>query len=557
MLVISYARQDAAVVHRLHDDLEQAHLGSWFDQDLQGGQQWWDAILARIRDCDLFVFALSPTSVQSKACCAELSYATALHKPILPVMVRTVNVDLAPDPIGATQIVDYRKRTPETVIDLVAAAARELSPPLPDELPEPPGPPIADLGPVRDRLAADHLDFAAQQVLAAELKRLAADPDLHQTLGEMAEQFLRRADLAVAVKQDLDALVASLPQAEGVAEAWGPGSGEPERSLADLGPDTVDLLRSLVTHIRSGRCTPIIGSGMTDSLIGPRRMLSREWAESFDFPTQRRRADDLPGAAQFITVMTDADTLRSTLAAHVASHVRDRYEVLLGDEPGDDPGALVRAAWLAQRGVIEADPHAVLARLPCPIYVVAHPWDLMAEALRHEGRDPVVDLCRWRPDVHDWPRSVWDGEPDYVPTVDRPLVYHVFGTMDVPESLVLSEDDYFDFLISVTEDHRLVPTELRSVLADSALLLIGFGLRHWDTRVLLRTLVSQEGSHRLAKYTHVAAQLERRSAGASPGRERRYLERLFGKRRTPSIDIFWGSVAEFAADLAEIWETTQ
>ena len=72
-------------------------------------------------------------------------------------------------------------------------------------------------------------------------------------------------------------------------------------------------------------------------------------------------------------------------------------------------------------------------------------------------------------------------------------------------------------------------------------------------RVLLRTLVSQEGAHKLSKYTHVAAQLDLATVWSRrPGR-RAYLERYFAKFREPSIDIFWGSVEEFAADLAAIW----
>jgi hypothetical protein len=85
------------------------------------------------------------------------------------------------------------------------------------------------------------------------------------------------------------------------------------------------------------------------------------------------------------------------------------------------------------------------------------------------------------------------------------------------------------------------------------LLLLGFGLEERDVRVLLRTLVSQEGAHKLNKYTHVAAQLDLRGGVVSPARAQRYLERYFAKFRQPSIDIFWGSVEEFAADLAEIW----
>jgi hypothetical protein len=48
----------------------------------------------------------------------------------------------------------------------------------------------------------------------------------------------------------------------------------------------------------------------------------------------------------------------------------------------------------------------------------------------------------------------------------------------------------------------------------------------------------------------VAAQVDISSEVLSPERARRYLERYFGKVRQPSIDIYWGTVEEFAAGLA-------
>jgi hypothetical protein len=118
--------------------------------------------------------------------------------------------------------------------------------------------------------------------------------------------------------------------------------------------------------------------------------------------------------------------------------------------------------------------------------------------------------------------------------------------------LVITEDDYMEFLIRVAEDKSLVPPPVRAALTDSALLLLGFNLRDYDVRVLLRTLVSREGAQRLYRYTHVAAQVDPSADVLSPERARRYLERYFGKFRQPPIDIYWGTVDEFAADLSAV-----
>jgi hypothetical protein len=253
--------------------------------------------------------------------------------------------------------------------------------------------------------------------------------------------------------------------------------------------------------------------------------------------------------AKFVAVMTDPDTLRSSLRDFYREQLHRRYPGVLSVDRDTRLDTLIREAWLHDRSSQPDDVHTVLATLPCPVYVTAHPANLLVEALRQRGRDPVVEVCQWRPDAYNRPDSVWDREPDFRPDEDRPLVYHVFGNLDVPESIVLTEDDYLDFLTSVAENPGLIPLAVRDALADSALLLIGFRLDEWDVRVLLRSLVGQQGSRRLSRYRHVAAQIELTDEVTAPVRARRFLERYFSTYRQPPIDIFWGSTDDFASAL--------
>ena len=78
---ISYARQDQAAVEALNADLERARVHVWMDEELTGGESWWDTILEQIRSCDLYIFALSPNSLRSRACKAELEYAISAKSP--------------------------------------------------------------------------------------------------------------------------------------------------------------------------------------------------------------------------------------------------------------------------------------------------------------------------------------------------------------------------------------------------------------------------------------------------------------------------------------------
>ncbi len=294
---------------------------------------------------------------------------------------------------------------------------------------------------------------------------------------------------------------------------------------------------------------------MTDSLVGTRRQIAQDFAQYFDFPLARHQQEDMPQVAQFVTVMTNAETLRSRLRQHLAIQLQRHLngEHTLTDEY--EFGSLAELfvdTWSRLRSGIESDPHSVLARLPCPVFVTGHPASLIGAALREAGKEPVEEVCRWRPDVYDWPMSIFEAEPGYVPSANRPLVFHVFGRLEVPDSLVITEDDYMEFMIRTAEDKSLIPPSVRVALADSALLLLGFNLQDYDVRVLLRTLVGQEGAQRLHRYTHVAAQVDPTADVLSPDRARRYLERYFGKFRQPSIDIYWGTVDEFAADLSAV-----
>ena len=544
---ISYARRDEAVAVSLHSDVERAVSSAFMDRDIEGGQLWWDVILERIRACELFVFAVSPDALLSRACQAELSYAVALGRTVLPVLVRTVNLENLPESLGRLQIVDYRTRTPESAMALTLAVshAAPAGPP-PDPLPIPPPAPMASLGPCRDAITRASLSYEDQVNLLNELRQHGDNPDERTAVLGLLQQLRSRADIVESVALDAKALIERLAAQERTERQTDDGGGSPRARRGE----SLDLLRSLMTHSSTGRLTPILGLGVTDSLVGSARELTEEWARLFEFPADEREPTDLAQVAQFIAVMSDETTLRSSLVRYLEDQIARRFPAIAAEHRNADLRDVLRAAWDAQRTSSAADPHMVVASLPCPIFITAHPANLLADALTVEGKEPVVDLCRWRPGVYDWPESPLSADPGYVPSVERPLVFHIFGHAGAPDSLVLTEDDFLGYLISVTEDKSLVPLPVRGALADSSLLLLGVELDTWAARILLLTLINREGAFKLQRYTHVAAQVAPGQNVTSPERARRYLERYFSKVRRPAIDIYWGTVSEFVADLA-------
>ena len=79
-LFISYSREDVAAVGELEGDLEAAGHAVFRDEELSGGQHWWERLLGEIRECDVFVFALSRTSLTSRPCQLEYGYAHDLGR---------------------------------------------------------------------------------------------------------------------------------------------------------------------------------------------------------------------------------------------------------------------------------------------------------------------------------------------------------------------------------------------------------------------------------------------------------------------------------------------
>lgn len=538
---VSYSVRDHEMVDRLQADIAGLGHEVWRDTNLVGGQTWWDVICAEIRAADVFVFVVSTTSVRSRYCLAELGYAVSVGCHLLPVKIVEAKNDALPAAVRNRHWVDYRDRSADAAFALGRSFEQLASAPQtrPDARPVAPPVPVEDLLALRDRAMAPALTFEQQRSIVREIAdRFEGCEDI---LADVVRQMRDRDDLTEHAAQDLDELIDRVP----------------DRSTS--GTAGRNLLRGLITFIESQRFTPILGTGVTDSLVGSRRQLAREFASSFEFPMSPHLRDDLPQVAQYVNVMAGEETLRATLHRQMAVQLYTAVDSTTPPPPPSVTRGLALDTLFAEvwdgRSKERPDPHAVLAELPCPIYVTAHPAQLLEHALRAAGKDPVSDMCRWRRDVDEWPESPLGSltEPRYIPTVEQPLVFHVFGRLDHPQSLVLTEDDYFEFLIGVSEDRELIPPVVKRALVDSALLLLGFRLDDWDSRTLWRALVRQEGGARRKHYKHVAAQVDLAGTVVAPDDARLYLSEYFGKLSHPPLDIFWGRVDELTTLLHNLW----
>jgi hypothetical protein len=314
--------------------------------------------------------------------------------------------------------------------------------------------------------------------------------------------------------------------------------------------EVFDKWPALFADIRQGRCTPILGPGLNDGLIGTREEIAWKWAGTYHFPLAPHDRYDLANVAQYLATSLNYRFPRESLREYLRAELLERYD-LAGEMKDASLDELVKAAGERRRAVDPAEPHAALAALPFPIYVTSNPADLLPAALVVQGKDPQVELCRWSDEI-DWPRSLYDMMPDYRPEVGKPLVYHLFGHLAHPDTVALTQDDYEDFLIGVTSNRDLIPAVVRRALSDSALLFLGYRIDQVDFRVLFRSLMRQQGRGRRRRYAHVAVQVDpEESTTLEPERARRYMQEYFG---VADISIYWGSVESFVRELQRRWE---
>ncbi len=214
MLFVSHASQDRSAIDGLLAVLRRTGREVWLDDELGGGEAWWQSILEKIRDSKVFIIALSNNALASKPCAAELRYAQALRRPILPVQIGSVD-SVRVTPLAATHIIDFRNPFPDNEIRLLAAVqkCRAQCGPLPEVLPEEPEVPFAYLMRMASVLSHPALSHHDQAGLVLELRhKLAedcADPAALRDIVRLLYLLRDRPDVTWRIRGEVDALLSA------------------------------------------------------------------------------------------------------------------------------------------------------------------------------------------------------------------------------------------------------------------------------------------------------------------------------------------------------------
>jgi hypothetical protein len=219
-IFISYSSQDRTSLEALTTALKRAQQKVWFDQELGGGDAWWNAILEQIRSSDVFIVALSNNWLQSKPSQAELRYAQALNRPILPVKVGPVD-SVRVNPVSTLQIIDYQNPTVDAGIQLVTAihAMRDKAPPLPSPLPDEPPVPFGYIMKLGNTLSEKELSPQNQLQLLVELRsgldEDGDDPSARSDIAQLLRMLRMRHDVTYRTRTEIDNVLAEIEAKDG------------------------------------------------------------------------------------------------------------------------------------------------------------------------------------------------------------------------------------------------------------------------------------------------------------------------------------------------------
>jgi hypothetical protein len=280
--------------------------------------------------------------------------------------------------------------------------------------------------------------------------------------------------------------------------------------------------KRLLRRIQSGKCTPLLGAGACYGALPLGADVAEDLAKRYDYPFPDR---DLVRVAQYAAIQSDPNAPKE-----------DVVEILQAAGPP-------KYAQPPQFGA-DGEPHGVLASLPLPIYITTNYDDFMVRALKWKQKDARREICRWQ-DVLEHVPSIFEQEPNYKPTPANPLVFHLHGAMDVPESLVLTEDDYLSFLARMASKEELLPDVVQQAFAATTFVFIGYRMGDWNFRVLFQALRARQ------QFSSIIVMKPLEESDANRAAQHAYFEKYFAALE---MKIFWGTARQFGTELQQRWQ---
>lgn len=283
-------------------------------------------------------------------------------------------------------------------------------------------------------------------------------------------------------------------------------------------PQTSGLSEQILRYFRKGKVVPIIGPGIwkgnadvpdlfpTHAETASFLALTLHEDPTFTETKRHYQNSDLPHIARLYGIAKESD-----YAPHedvVALYRNELCKRFGGTDSGlaEQPLSTVVSELAPERFKQDpSEPHKLLARLMrlgCKTFITTNCDSFLYEALCREAKAQNKSVeprlrCYWfTEETSEYPAT----------TPDNPFVFHLYGFDEEPASLVLTEDNYLEFLRSLAQDwyqnlsadvRPRIPTYVQSALSSSMLLFLGFDLSSLDFRILFKGLVERINPERI------------------------------------------------------------
>jgi hypothetical protein len=299
---------------------------------------------------------------------------------------------------------------------------------------------------------------------------------------------------------------------------------------------------NLLLAIANKKCIPLIGDSSLEyfNQINNKEFLTNNelaelWAKDFDYPLEPPY--QLPKVAQFLAIKEADETFPKITISNllkerkISTFDSDKYK---------------------------SSPHSILADLHLPIYITTNYDLMMEEALKIQGKEPRSEICRWNDELRNVELipTVFDKKTNYVPKPSTPLVYHFHGSIDFPASIVLTERDFFEFVINTNREKEqdIIPAFLRREIVNSSLLFMGYSLEDIVFRSIFQGALSFMSTAPRNTNNIAVIQLPfNQNDILKKQKVQEYLEKYTAKMF--KIVVYWGDTNDFIEELQIKWKT--
>jgi hypothetical protein len=283
----------------------------------------------------------------------------------------------------------------------------------------------------------------------------------------------------------------------------------------------------LIDNIKVQQCVPFVGSDIWNP-EGPLSHIAEEWTNLYDYPFED--SSQLSRVAQFLAIDKGDPMYPKKMLSKMLREIK----------PPDFKK-------------VNNSPYLTLASLNLPIYITTNYDHILEEALKSQNKKPTSEVCRWFDDLKIYldragKSSVFKGKSKYTPTSQEPLVYHLHGDMYIPQSMVLTERDYIQFVINLSKEKEkyIFPTIILQRLATSSLLFIGYSLEEINFRIIFQCVLGlQVGDLRESS---LSVQLPPR---LSENKHKKALKYLREYIQDQQVYVYWGDSNSFCNDLSK------